>query len=174
MDFRQIITGRHSARGYEDKPVTKEIMEQLVLAAQSAPSAGNLQPWHFYAVMEKEQVTVLMQHSLLNPPSWHRQIPACIVVTALPDVSGQRYHQRGGELYCIQDTAAAVQNILLSATGLGLGSCWIGAFDEEKCAAFLGLPKSQRPVAIVAVGYSNTEPSPAPRKPLQDILTWVE
>ena len=84
--------------------------------------------------------------------------PAVIVVTTKPELSASKYGERGSELYSIQDTAAAVEHILLSATALGLGGCWVGAFDEEATSQTLELSPTERPVAIIPLGYPDYKP----------------
>lgn len=94
--------------------------------------------------------------------------PVCIVVCAEPERSMARYGERGASLYCLQDTAAAVQNILLTATAYGLGSCWVGAFDEQKVNTTLGLSSHYKPVAIIPIGYPAEEPEIIPRRSVDE------
>jgi nitroreductase len=102
------------------------------------------------------------------------QAPVVLVVCAEPDRSAIRYRERGAELYCLQDTAAAAENILLAATALGLGGCWVGAFDEEEASLALNLPENLRPVAIIPVGYPSQEAEGSTsRRPLHEVLETV-
>ena len=87
--------------------------------------------------------------------------------------SEQRYQERGRALYCIQDTAAAIQNILLCAKEAGLGTCWIGAFNETNCAEVLNLNDNLRPVAIIPVGYPANEPPAPRRRPIDEVTTFI-
>ena len=77
------------------------------------------------------------------------------------------------ELYCIQDTAAAIENILLAATAYGLGACWVGAFDEEATASVLELEQELRPVALIPIGYPDQEKRPVPRRPLDEVVRVI-
>ena len=86
------------------------------------------------------------------------------------NVASMSYGTRGATLYCIQDTAAAIQNILLIAHAMGLGSCWVGAFEEAKAAAVLGCPRGQRPIAIIPIGYPAEQASAPPRKALKQVV----
>jgi nitroreductase len=97
-----------------------------------------------------------------------------IVVCADENRSSTRYGKRGEMLYCIQDTAAATQNILLTAYSLGLGACWVGAFNEDEAKKALKTPKGTRPVAIIPVGYPNRTPSERGRRPLNQIVHHEE
>ena len=100
--------------------------------------------------------------------------PVAIVVCADADQSAARYHERGRELYCLQDTAAAATHILLAAVALGLGSCWIGAFDGGQAAAVLELPSRHRPVAILPIGRPAGERGGATsREPLESVATFL-
>jgi nitroreductase len=82
------------------------------------------------------------------------------------------YGFRGKTLYCIQDTAAATQNILLTAYSLGLGTCWIGAFNEDEAKKAINAPEEIRPMAIIPVGYANEAPSQRDRRPLSQIMHY--
>jgi len=95
-----------------------------------------------------------------------------IVVCANENRSSQGYGARGKTLYCIQDTAAAIQNILLFAYSIGLGTCWIGAFREEEARAVLKIPSGIRPVAIIPVGYSAETPLPRSRRSINLIVHY--
>jgi nitroreductase len=97
-----------------------------------------------------------------------------ITVCAVPDESATKYGPRGRELYCLQDTAAAAENILLAATDRGLGSCWVGAFDEHAAARTLELPRSWRPVALIALGRPGEAEPQRTRRPLSEITLWYE
>ena len=99
--------------------------------------------------------------------------PLDIVVTVNLKEAESAYRSRGVELYCIQDTAAAIQNILLTAYTLGLGSCWVGAFDEVAVSKALGLERGLRPVAIVVIGHPAEKPSTPFRKPIEQITTFI-
>ena len=79
---------------------------------------------------------------------------------------------RGKTLYCLQDTAAAIQNIHLAAYSLGLGTCWVGAFKEEEARQVLKIPQGIRPVAIIPVGYPAESPQPRSRRPINQIVHY--
>jgi nitroreductase len=100
------------------------------------------------------------------------QAPVVIVVCADPEVAGARYEDRGRTLYCFQDTAAAVENIVLAAASFDLGTCWIGAFRETDVRKALNLPFNLRPVAMVPIGYPNQERGPRELKPYEEVV-WT-
>jgi nitroreductase len=171
MDFIELAQSRRSIRNFTQERVTDEDLERLLVAAQSAPSAGNCQPWHFYVTTDKAIKDGLTERAYCQ--GFISAAPAVIVVCADIKRSEAKYGSRGRSLYCLQDTAAAVQNILLCAAGMGLGTCWIGAFEEDKVWEFLGLAKDMRPVAIIPIGYPEQTPPPRGRRPLSEIATFI-
>jgi nitroreductase len=82
----------------------------------------------------------------------------------------ESYGERGRTLYCLQDTSAAVENILLAATALGLGGCWMGAFHEDEVKQVINAPGEMRPVALIAVGYPNESPRDRSRRPASEVV----
>jgi nitroreductase len=173
MDFWEVLERRHSVRDFESSvEVAPESVEQLLQAARQAPSAGNRQPWHFYVVRDPEVRRGLA--GAAYGQSFVAEAPLVIVVCADPERSAARYAQRGRELYCLQDTAAAAEHILLAAVALGLGGCWVGAFDEGQAAKVLELPRHHRPVAILPIGKPAGERAiGTPRRALQDTASFV-
>jgi nitroreductase len=174
MDFWQVIDTRQSVRSFDaNVDVPPDTVDRLLAAALRAPSAGNRQPWHFYVV--RSPATRQGLAAAAWGQSFVAQAPVAIVVCAIPEQSAGRYGQRGRELYCLQDTAAAVEHILLAAVAMGLGGCWVGAFDEAEAAQVLGLPKEQRPVAILPIGkpmgQSRTRSTRQPRK---QVVSYIE
>jgi nitroreductase len=99
------------------------------------------------------------------------QKPVAIVVIANIERSTRIYRSRG-ELYAIQDAAAGIENLLLAAHSMGLGTCWVGAFDETEVSALLGIPNKTKPVAIIPVGYPGEQPSALPRMVLERLVHW--
>ena len=170
MDVLEAIKGRRSIRAFKSQAVSTEIVERLIDAARWAPSAGNIQPWEFIIVRNPEIKRNLAKAALNQ--SFIEEAPVVIVVCADEIRSSQGYGVRGKTLYCIQDTAAATQNIHLAAYSLGLGTCWVGAFNEEEARKILGVPQGVRPVAIIPVGYPAEKPSARNRRPLNQIIHY--
>ena len=173
FDFLALAKSRRSVRGYkEDKDVTKEQLIHLIDAAQSAPSGGNCQPWHFYAIKDKKIQAEIHEKSCGQPSILSAS--AIIVVCVESGRSAERYAERGRDLYSIQDTAAAIQNILLCAHSMGLSTCWCGAFDEEKLSEVLNLPDKFRPIGLIPIGYPAEESYPPQnRRPIEEISTFI-
>lgn len=151
MDVYEAIYGRQSVRSFDSsRDVSEETVEKLLQAAVQAPSAGNVQPWRFVVVRDERLKRGLVDAALGQ--GFIAEAPVTVVACADLDASSYGYGRRGSELYVIQDTAAAIENLLLAAYAEGLGTCWVGAFDEQACASVLNLPKNIRPLAIIPVG----------------------
>jgi len=145
----------HSVRVFCQEPIPEATLTRILEAACWAPSAGNLQPWYFYVVTNND-----VKQEIAKACFDQQQVadaPAIIVIMADPARSNERYGERGAQLYCLQDTAAAAQNMLLAAEGLGLGACWVGAFNESKVQQLVEAPPRLRAVAIICLGYSNEQ-----------------
>jgi len=170
MNVLEAIKGRRSIRAFKSQNASEEIIEKLVDAARWAPSAGNIQPWEFIVVRKPEIKKALADAAL--DQTFIEEVPVVIVVCANEDRSSQGYGIRGKTLYCIQDTAAAIQNIHLVAYSLGLSTCWVGAFREEEVKKILKIPSGIRPVAIIPVGYQAETPSPRSRRPVNQIVHY--
>ena len=170
MGVLEAIKGRRSVRAFKSEDVPPEIVEKLIDAARWAPSAGNVQPWEFIIVRKPEIKRRLVEAALGQ--TFIEEAPVVIAVCANENRSSQGYGVRGKTLYCIQDTAAAIQNIHLTAYSLGLGTCWVGAFKEEEARETLKVPHGIRPVAIIPVGYPAESPPPRSRRPISQIVHY--
>ena len=168
MDLWEAIKNRRSIRTYRKQALPQETLSQLIDAARLAPSAGNGQPWAF-VVAEKQETKQLISAAAYGQKSL-LEASVDIVVCADLKRAEESYGERGRTLYCIQDTAAAVQNILLAACSLGLGTCWIGAFKEEEIRKVIKAPPAMRPVAVIAVGYPNESPPARSRRPAAEVV----
>lgn len=170
MDVIEAIKNRRSTRAFTNETVSREEVEQLIDAARYAPSAGNIQPWEFIIIREPK-IKKSVAHAALDQ-TFIEQAPVAIVVCADTAKSGRGYGSRGTNLYCIQDTAAAIQNILLSAQALGLATCWIGSFDENQVKEILDLPNAIRPVAVIPLGHSAAGGRTRPRRTVEEIIHY--
>ena len=167
MELQEAIKGRRSIRNFKKQNIPEETITQLVEAASYAPSAGNIQPWQFI-IIRKPAIKKKLAESALNQ-AHVEQAPVVIVVCADEKRSSMGYGTRGKTLYCLQDTAAATQNILLTAHSLGLGTCWTGAFNEDEAREAVNAPEGVRPVAIISVGIPNGNPKQRSRRLLSQI-----
>ena len=170
MELLEAINGRRSIRAFKTQDVEEATVMKLIEAARWAPSAGNIQPWRF-VIVRKPPVKKALAKAALNQ-AHVEEAPVVIVVCADEKRSSMGYGIRGKLLYCLQETAAATQNILLTAYSLGLGACWIGAFNEDEAKKAVNAPEEIRPVAIIPVGYANEAPSQRSRRPLSQIMHY--
>jgi nitroreductase len=159
------IMNRQSCRDFQSDPLKEGDLENLKESLRWAPSAGNCQPWHFYVVTHKGKKIELSRAAYGQ--TFIADAPVIFVICANAEESGLGYGKRGRNLYCLQDTAAATENLLIAATALGYGSCWIGAFDEGAASEVLDIPRHLRPVAMVPVGYPRSLGARTSRKPAQ-------
>lgn len=150
MDVVSCIEGRTSIRAFKPDPVEDAVIDEGLRLANMAPSAGNLQARDFIVVRSAATKKALMQAAYTQ--EFVRTAPVLVVFCANLDRIAH-YGDRGRGLYCLQDVAAALQNFSLFLHSKGLGSVWIGAFDEAEAAAALGTPPHVRPLAIVPIGY---------------------
>jgi nitroreductase len=170
LEVFEAIKGRRSIRAFQNRDIPPEMVDRLIDAARWAPSAGNIQPWEFIIVREPETRRKLAKAALEQ--TFIEEAPVVIVVCADENRSSQGYGTRGKTLYCLQDTAAATQNIHLAAYALGLGTCWVGAFREDEAKKILNIPSGVRPVAIIPVGYPAEKPQPRNRRPINQIIHY--
>jgi len=168
MDIFEAIKGRRSIRSYGDEPIPDEDIRRILEAAIMAPSAGNLQPWEFVVVRDPDIKKRLARAALGQ--TFIAEAPVVIVVGANVDRTSWRYGKRGENLYCIQDTAAAIMNLMLAAYALGYGTCWVGAFHDDEVSRIVGFPRSVRPVAIIPVGRPRESPRAPSRLPLEEVV----
>jgi nitroreductase len=171
MDVLKAINDRYSVRRFLDRVPEAKTVETIIKAAMRAPSAGNLQPWHFY-VVTNTTVKQCLARAALNQKHILKA-PLAVVVCVEPERSATRYGDRGRYLYCIQDAAAATENLLLAATRFGLGGCWVGAFDEEAVAECIAASPGRRPVAIVPLGYPDGPPKRSKRYGFNEMVTVI-
>ena len=171
MELNDVLAKRRSVRHFNVKlAVSDEDVRALLLAAVSAPSAGNIQPWRFTVVRSaaaRERLASALHQR------WATAAPVVIIVSVDPRPCAARYGDRGEMLYAIQDTAAATENILLAAVDRGLATCWIGAFDDRAVREALGLSEPVTPVAIIPVGYSAEAAAKPARRPVDELTTWL-
>jgi nitroreductase len=131
------------------KPSDRDI-EKLVIAGNSAPSAGNLKARRIFVIRSSAKRSELVEAALGQ--SWISEAPFVLLFCA-DNRAIMPYGIRGKELYCIQDATISASFSMLKATELGLATCWVGAFDDVKVSEAAGLPEHLRPVAILTVGY---------------------
>ncbi len=171
MDLFEVFAARHSIRAFTDQPVPDEAVKKIFEAVNRAPSAGNLQAFEIYQVTQPSHREALTRAAL--DQEFLAQAPVVLVFCAAPARSAVRYTERGETLYCIQDATIASAFAMLAATALGLGTVWVGAFDEQAVHKVIGAAPGHRPIAMLPIGYPNAEPRIRPRRALEDIVHLV-
>ena len=171
MNVFEAIATRRSIRKYTAQDIPMEILGVILDAGRYAPSAGNVQNWRFVIIKNKESKQKVAEAAMQQ--MWIAEAPVIILVCAETEKIKQFYGIRGERLYSIQNCAAAIQNMLLTAHSLGLASTWIGAFDENMLRRALGIPEDIRPQAILPFGYPD-EIVPAPTHYTLDNVCYFE
>ena len=150
MDLDLILQKRKSVRSYSPMSPSDRDIEKVIQAAELAPTAGDLKARKIFVIKGQSRKKGLMEASLHQ--TWISEAPFLVIFCA-DEKTIEKFGERGKDLYCVQDASIAASFAMLKATDLGLASCWIGAFDEEKVSEAAGLPSYLRPVVILAVGY---------------------
>ncbi|MCW4051796.1 MAG: nitroreductase family protein [Candidatus Bathyarchaeota archaeon] len=167
MGVFEIIRKRRSIRLYEEKPVEQEKLNRVLEACRLAPSADNRQPWRFI-VVTNDEVKEKLRASY--DEEWFVSAPVIIIGCAVPK---EAWVRMDGQEYWMVDVAIAMQNMILVATELGLGTCWIADFDEEAARKTLKLSQNVRIVAMTPLGYPTEEKRPVRnRKSLSEIVHY--
>jgi nitroreductase len=179
MTFLELVSKRESTRRYLPEPVPRELIEKCLEAARLAPSACNSQPWSFIVVEDEEkknQIARATKTSLIKMNTWVSTAPVVIVVIT----ERSRYAARmGGALrgvqYSLIDVGIACDHLTLQATELGLGTCWLGWFNEKKIKKILDLPKATHIDVVLSLGYPHPDAPPRVknRKPLEEIRRYL-
>jgi nitroreductase len=170
VDVLEAIKERRSVREFTDKAVSEDDIKKLIEAAQLAPTAGNTQPLKL-VIVKDANIKRRLAEAAFNQ-SFIQKAPVVIVVCADVSRSRKGYGGRGENLYCIQDTAASTQNILITAHALGLATCWVGAFHDKDTAKAVNTPKNVKPFAIIPVGYPAVVPSASKKRPVDEIVHY--
>jgi nitroreductase len=155
MDILDAVRGRRSIRRFRNTPLPESLLGTLEDSLLEAPSAGNLQSRRFIFAFRNEIRKQLAEAAFRQ--NFISEAPLSVVCCADLSIANQ-YGERGRTLYCLQDVAASIQNLMLVAYSLGLGTAWVGAFDEKQVSRILHLSEFLRPVAIVPVGYPDENP----------------
>ena len=168
MEVFEAIRQRRSIRKYKDKQVPWDNIVTIMQAGKYAPSAGNLQNWKFIVVKSDAKRKAITK-ACFNQ-EWMEMAPIFIVVIAEPEKAERYYGTRGARLYTLQGCAAAIENMLLTAHSLGLGACWVGAFDEDEIFRILNLPEEKTVQGVVVIGYADEAPEPPPKYRIEHMV----
>ena len=157
MDFTKVVEKRRSIRRYRPDPVAGDLIEKILESARVAPSAGNRQPCHFIVVKDAEKKKVL------GLREWAVEAPVIVVGCVDPSLS-PAWH--------LVDFAIAFEHIILAATNLGLGTCWMGRLENETIKKALSIPDTSKVVAVTPLGYPAEKPEPKTRKTLSEMVHY--
>ncbi len=164
MDVRHAIQTRRSIRAYEPRAVEKDKLVRVLDAGRLSPSAGNRQERRFVVVSDAGKRKALSEAA--NNQSFIADAPLVIAACSIET----EYVMKCGQFAYPIDTAIAVDHMTLQAVEEGLGTCWIGAFDEKKAKEILNIPDSVRIVQLLTLGYPLSAPNPTSRKSLDEIV----
>ena len=164
MELMDVIRQRKSIRKYKSDPVPEDDIEYILEAARLAPSWANSQCWKFIVIKDEN----VKQELAKAGNDWIAQAPVIIAACAEPTRSGIK----GDQQYYMLDIGIAMEHLILAATERGLGTCWIGWFDEEPAKKALGVPENIRLVATTPLGYPDESPEPRGRKELEEITSF--
>jgi len=164
------IRKRRSIRKFKKGKINEKEILEILEAAILAPSAGNLQGWEFVIVKTQGQKKKLAMAAFGQ--DFISNASFVVVVCADQRKSASVYGERGYRLYSIQDTAAAIENILLTVTEKGFGACWVGAFDESMVRKIINCPAHVKPVAVIPIGIPDEKTDMPERIPLKMVLHW--
>ncbi len=161
MEVFDCIRTRRSIRKYKDKAVPWDNIIEILQAGKYAPFAGNIFNCKFIVVKNEDKRRAIAE--ACTQQYWMQDAPIHIVLVAEPEKAERYYGTRGVRLYTVQGIAAAIQNMLLTAHSLGLGACWVGAFDEHEIRRLCNLPEHVDVHAIVTIGYADENPQMPPK-----------
>jgi nitroreductase len=166
MDFFELVQKRYSVRAYKPDPVEEDKLGQVLEAARLAPTAANRQPFQIIVIHTAGREAEL--HRIYGR-SWFAQAPLLIVICALP---AQGWVRRDGKNYADVDVTIAMDHLILAAANLGLGTCWVAAFDPATAREVLHLPVDVEPIAFTPLGYPADQPGTKARKALSDLVRY--
>jgi nitroreductase len=164
VEFSELVQKRYSVRAYRPDPVEDEKVQQVLEAARLAPTAANRQPFQFIVIHTAGREAELRR---IYDRDWFVQPPLVVCACGVP---AEAWVRRDGKSYVDVDVAIAVDHLTLAAADLGLGTCWVGAFDPVAAREVLGLPDGVEPVAFTPLGYPADEPKAKKRKSLSELV----
>jgi len=175
--LNEIIT-RKSIRNYTEKPISDEIIAQLLESARLAPSGSNTQPWHFIIVRSESTRKKIAEIS--HNQKWMVSAPVHIVCVAdirsriseNIQISIDENSPQHEVKQIIRDTSIAVEHMVLEAEHLGIGACWVAWFTQEEIRPVMNIPSDKYVVCILTIGYKEEQPKARPRKKLEEITHY--
>ena len=171
LGFFETVRIRHSVRKYQiDIPVEPEKLHAILEMACAAPSAGDLQAYRIFVI--SKQATRDSLAAAANNQAFISEAPVCLVFCTDEAKSEAEFGERGKRLYSIQDATIAAAYAQLAISAAGLGSTWVGFFDDKKISGILSLPQRINPVALISLGYPAEVPEASSRQPLDKVVVF--
>jgi nitroreductase len=166
MDFSQLARTRYSVRAYRPDPLEEDTLRQILESARLAPTAANRQAFQLIVIHTAGREPELQR---VYGRNWFIQAPVVICACGMPE---QNWVRRDGKNYNDVDVAIVMDHLTLAAADLGVGTCWIGAFDPVAAREVLHLPEGVEPIAFTPLGYPADQPRPKTRKDLSDLIRY--
>ena len=166
MNFQELLKNRYSVRDYKPDPVDPEILNQVLAAAQFAPTAANRQPFKLIVIQstgKKDEIQKMYDWD------WFSSAPIVICACGIPD---QAWVRADGKSYLDVDIAIVMDHISLAAADLGLGTCWVASFDAEATRQILKIPEHIEPIIFMSLGYPADNLNEKERKPLEQLVSY--
>jgi nitroreductase len=170
MDVFEAILKRRSIKKYKHKDIPFDHVATCVHAARYAPCAGNIFNLRFLVIKSEAQRKAIAEACMEQ--YWMQDAPIHLVVISETQKMERNYGTRGARIYTLHNAAAAAENCLLAATSLGLGSCWVGAFDEEKIKDICNIPGQIDVQLVITLGYADEHPQVPPKRSIEDTLNF--
>ncbi len=162
MSFIDTVLSRISIRRYEKQDIPKDVLDKILEAGRQAPSASNKQPWHFI-VLSDYDIKEKLSHG-----KWNTFVKDSAVTIVGCGYIGDEY----GRKWSTVDISIALQNMVIAAWGLGIGSCWIGDFKEAEVKSLLNIPEDRKVIALVTFGYPAEKIESRQKKPIDEIVSY--
>ena len=166
MKFQELVNKRYSVRSYKPDAVEDGKLQQVIEAARLAPTAANRQPFRLIVIHTAGKEAELRR---VYDKAWFVEAP--IVICAC-GISEETYVRPGGRSYLDVDVAIAMDHLIMAAADLGLGTCWIGAFDAAAAREVLGIPESVEPIIFTPRGYPADRLRPKTRRPTEELVRY--
>ncbi len=168
MGFSELVRARYAVRAYRPDPVPDDLLAEVLEAGRLAPTASNRQPIRIIVIHTAGREAELGR---IYGKEWFVQAPLVLCVCSVRQEAWERA-SFDGRSYADADTAIVMDHLVLAATSLGLGTCWVGAFDPSAAREVLGLPDDVEPWFFTPLGYAADGPRPKERKPLADLVRY--
>ncbi|MCP5159016.1 MAG: nitroreductase family protein [Gammaproteobacteria bacterium] len=170
-DFFETVRHRHSVRKYQpDMRIESEKLHAILEMACAAPSAGDLQAYRIIVVSDPDERQALVHAT--HEQTFIAEAPICLVFCADPARSAAAFGERGAKLYALQDATIAAAYAQLAIVAAGMGSTWVGYFEEDQVRGALGLDSGLMPLALLSLGYPAELPESSSRRRLDEVVVW--